>query len=281
MLYKNPHLMRHIPQEELIRSADGELSPQHAAEVKAHLEACRDCRARMEEVQFTIAGFVRAHHDQFDSQLPPDAGPRALLRARLTEWSLEPRTEWWKRAFPISFAPPRLAIVCLALMVIAIGAIRLRHSSQQAVGATAVLSDSQLAPNRNLTPGATRQVTMSEVCSTSQEEVVGYVSASLQQRVFQEYGIANASPQDYEVDYLIAPQLGGIDDIRNLWPQPYGTGVWNAQVKDALEERLHEMVCSGKVDLSTAQHDIATDWIAAYKKYFHTDRPLAPHSRLG
>ncbi len=30
------------------------------------------------------------------------------------------------------------------------------------------------------------------------------------------------------------------------------------------------MVCSGKLDLSTAQRDIATDWIAAYKKYFHT-----------
>jgi len=26
--------------------------------------------------------------------------------------------------------------------------------------------------------------------------------------------------------------------------------------------------------LSTAKRDIATDWIAAYKKYFHSDRPL-------
>jgi hypothetical protein len=45
-------------------------------------------------------------------------------------------------------------------------------------------------------------------------------------------------------------------------------------VKDALEDRLHSMVCEGKLDLRTAQRDIATDWIAAYKKYFHTDRPL-------
>jgi hypothetical protein len=35
------------------------------------------------------------------------------------------------------------------------------------------------------------------------------------------------------------------------------------------------MVCAGKLDLSTAQREIATDWIAAYKKYFHTDRPLS------
>ena len=36
----------------------------------------------------------------------------------------------------------------------------------------------------------------------------------------------------------------------------------------------------GKLDLATAQRDIATDWIAAYKNYFHTDRPLAPHPCL-
>ena len=40
------------------------------------------------------------------------------------------------------------------------------------------------------------------------------------------------------------------------------------------------MVCGGELDLSTAQRDIATDWIAAYKKYFHTNRPLTLHSRL-
>jgi hypothetical protein len=47
-----------------------------------------------------------------------------------------------------------------------------------------------------------------------------------------------------------------------------------------LEERLHQLVCDGELDLPTAQRDIATDWIVAYKKYFHTDRPLALRSRL-
>jgi hypothetical protein len=45
-------------------------------------------------------------------------------------------------------------------------------------------------------------------------------------------------------------------------------------VKEALEEHLHQLVCAGKVDLGTAQKDISTDWIAAYKKYFHTDKPV-------
>jgi hypothetical protein len=82
------------------------------------------------------------------------------------------------------------------------------------------------------------------------------------------------------VDYLITPALGGSDDIRNLWPQPYAGSPWNAYVKDALEEHLHGMVCDGQLDLATAQHEIAVNWIAAYRKYFHTHQPLPQHQRL-
>jgi hypothetical protein len=76
------------------------------------------------------------------------------------------------------------------------------------------------------------------------------------------------------VDYLITPALGGADDIHNLWPQSYSATVWNAQVKDALEDRLRDLVCEGKLDLATAQRDISGNWIAAYKRYFNTDRPV-------
>jgi hypothetical protein len=112
------------------------------------------------------------------------------------------------------------------------------------------------------------------------EDVVREVPTSLRQKVFQEYGIVNARANDYEIDFLIAPGLGGVEDIHNLWPEPYTSSMWDARVKDTLEEHLHQLVCSGKVDLSTAQNDIADNWIAAYKKYFHTDRPLSLRSRL-
>jgi hypothetical protein len=97
------------------------------------------------------------------------------------------------------------------------------------------------------------------------------------QQVFRRYGIRNPRPRTYEVDYLIPPSLGGSDDLRNLWPEPYSAGVWNARVKDALEDRLRWLVCDGKLDLATAQRDLSRDWIAAYKKYFRTDRPLLDH----
>jgi hypothetical protein len=83
---------------------------------------------------------------------------------------------------------------------------------------------------------------------------------------------------DYELDYLITPSLGGADNIQNLWPQPYSAR-WNARAKDQLENHLHELVCQGQIQLATAQNEIASNWIAAYKRYFNTDKPLLSPSQ--
>ena len=101
------------------------------------------------------------------------------------------------------------------------------------------------------------------------------VAPDKQQAVFRDLRPDPASSQRaYQVDYLINPQLGGNDHLENLWPEPYHATVWNARVKDELETRLNAMVCSGQIDLQSAQQDLSTDWIAAYKKYFHTQRPV-------
>jgi hypothetical protein len=128
-------------------------------------------------------------------------------------------------------------------------------------------------PNPSLTPGATVLVSRGEVCRESNTKNKA-VPVALRRKVFDEYGIPVGEPSAYEVDYLITPALGGADDIHNLWPQSYTATVWNAQVKDALEDHLRDLVCDGQLDLATAQREIATNWIEAYKKYFHTDQPL-------
>jgi hypothetical protein len=46
-------------------------------------------------------------------------------------------------------------------------------------------------------------------------------------------------------------------------------------VKDVLERRLCNLVCNGKVDLKTAQHEIATDWIKTYQRYIAKTPPTA------
>ncbi len=168
----------------------------------------------------------------------------------------------------------------MALFVAISGHLLVRHFRLQGENSATRAIEPGAIPDRNLTPGVARTVTVGDVCSTAHEEVVREVPPSLRQEIFQEYGLHAPRATDYEIDYLIAPGLGGTEDIHNLWPQPYTSRAWNARVKDALEEHLHELVCAGTVDLPTAQRDIATDWIAAYKKYFHTDRPLAVRSQL-
>ncbi len=267
----------HMSDQELLLAADGELPSRRAAQVHAHLAACWDCRARMAEIEGTIADFARAHRQTLDSQLPPIAGPRALLRAQLAELASQREASSWRWLFQFASATRATAIVCVAVCIAAVGGGLLL---QQSTLRRAAPFERAAVPDRSLTPGATRSVTVSDVCSMPHEEVIGEVSTSLRQEVLHEYGIVNARAGDYEIDYLIAPGLGGAEDIHNLWPQPYKSRTWNAHAKDALEEHLHRLVCAGKLDLSTAQRDIATDWIAAYKNYFHTDRPLSPDSRL-
>ncbi|MGA8438566.1 MAG: zf-HC2 domain-containing protein [Candidatus Sulfotelmatobacter sp.] len=270
----------HLSDQEMLLAADGELSTRRAAQIHAHLAECWACRARMAEIEGSIADFGRAHRQTLDPQLPPIAGPRALLRAQLAELASDHESNSWRRLLHFTLTPRAAAFLCSAVLMAAVfGGIFVHHSSRRGENSVVAFERGAL-PDRSLTPGVTRKVTISDVCSMAHEEVVGEVSTPLRQEVFREYGIVNAHPDDYEVDYLIAPGLGGAEDIHNLWPEPYRSRTWNAHVKDALEERLHEMVCGGELDLSTAQRDIATDWIAAYEKYFHTDRPLALHSRL-
>ena len=51
-----------------------------------------------------------------------------------------------------------------------------------------------------------------------------------------------------------------------MWPEPYRIQC-GARIKDVLETKLKRMVCDGKMTLKEAQKAIATNWIAAYKKY--------------
>jgi hypothetical protein len=267
----------HLSDQDILLLVDGEISGRRARQARAHLTACWFCRSRLGDLEGTIADFVTLHRSTLDAKLPPSGGARSLLKARLAEAAAVPSTNRWPRL--VQLLPPHrtTAHLCAAVLITVLGFIfLLRHSRLQAPNLALV---SMAIPNHDLTPGATRPVSIGDVCSMPHEEVVRAVPSSLRQQVFREYGIVNPRPEDYEIDYLITPGLGGADDIHNLWPEPTSSSAWNARVKDALEERLHQLVCDGELDLPTAQRAIAADWITAYKKYLGTDRYVSQMRR--
>ncbi len=257
----------HLSDQELLLAADGELPPSQAEQAAIHLSGCWSCRTRKQEMEEAIAEFVQLHRGSLDPHLPSAAGPRALLKAHLAQLAFLPKpwTRWsqifdWRQAAGV-------------LTLVAAMATGYHYWAAAFLSRPVFRSVPVSFPEPSLTPGAVATVSREQVCKSARPKN-RTVPALLQHEVFEEYGIPRAEPRAYEVDYLITPALGGSDDIRNLWPQSYSSAVWNARVKDALEDRLHDLVCDGSVDLVAAQHDISSDWIAAYKKYFHTDKPL-------
>ena len=267
---------QHLSDDELVRVADVEPG-RKTKKAGAHLESCIRCRNRAAEFQSAIAWLAQAQRNRLNSELPSIAGPRATLRARISEIAVRD-----PGAFPRSWIPSgplagAFGVAALLMVVSVAGVLVSRHSGQQNEPAPTFSFYPGVLPNRDFTPGAVRPASLGQICASAREEVVKEVSPAKQQKVLEEYGIPAAQAKEYEVDYLITPGLGGDDDIRNLWPEPYHTAAWNAGVKDALEERLHELVCSHQLDLAVAQRAIATNWISAYQQYV---RPSQPKGRI-
>ncbi len=122
-------------------------------------------------------------------------------------------------------------------------------------------------PDPKLTPGVASKLTTAQICDTK-TKLDGDVDEDTKQKVYAAYHMnADAEPCPCEIDRLIPLGIGGEpSEIRNLWPQSYETKPWNALVKDELENRLHELVCSGKLGLKAAQQEIAKNWIKSYKR---------------
>ena len=128
-----------------------------------------------------------------------------------------------------------------------------------------------IRPDPTLTPGKWQEppVPLSVLCTPGYSATVRNVPESLKDKVFERYGMdpKHIVRGAYEIDHEISLELGGTNDIENLWPESYVTEPWNAHKKDRLENRLHWLVCHGKLELSDAQKAISGDWIAAYQLY--------------
>ncbi len=266
---------RHASDEDLLLREEDELRPRRRARVDRHLRECRRCAERSRALQEALAALTGAGRDARAAEQDARAS-RARLLARLAQetdlaagaagpasW---PRLVWQGGALA---AAGLAAAVVGALLGVGPQEEGGTHSSVELRGG----GPETALPRRELTPGVARTVSVDEICGRERDPASPLVAASVARQVFENYGADYRRAEEYELDFLITPELGGTADARNLWPQPYRSTRWNAYVKDELEQLFRRLVCNGTIDISTAQREMATDWIAAYRRYFDTDHP--------
>lgn len=133
-------------------------------------------------------------------------------------------------------------------------------------------ANGQDLPDPVCTPGAiAERVTQNNLQSTIC--TVGYtatvrpstsITTPLKQKTAAAYGLTY-TPAVQEYDHLIPLELGGANDVRNLWTEPPTSPTQKSvnNAKDPVENKLHDLVCAGRVTLADAQERIAADWTTA------------------
>ena len=111
-------------------------------------------------------------------------------------------------------------------------------------------------PDPTHTPGAVLTTDISKICKSGYPATVRSVTTAEKQQAAAEYHYTGPS-SGVEYDHLISLELGGSNDLTNLWPEP----IAEAHVKDRLENYLHAQICAGKMQLPDVQKRIATNWI--------------------
>jgi len=169
-----------------------------------------------------------------------------------------------------------LSICIAAILTVSAFAIDLPDPNKTPGDALTKVPDERAADcissktGRSVSAGDT--LTLQMVCASGYTQCVRKVSAATKRRVYMNYGLTGNhtgfcnSDQGCEVDHLISLELGGSNDIKNLWPEPYENERFNAHVKDQLENFLHTEVCAGRISLKQAQKEISENWKESFTR---------------
>jgi hypothetical protein len=150
------------------------------------------------------------------------------------------------------------------------GGLREIHDPQKVTYSLTLTScrfrDGGQLPDPACTPGAidpavTQQNIGSTICAAGYTATVRPPESQTAHAKFDvaypAYGVRHSVRS--ELDHLVPLELGGANDIANLWPE-VGR---QPNPKDTVESDLRRAVCDGKVSLAAAQQAIATDWMTA------------------
>ena len=117
-----------------------------------------------------------------------------------------------------------------------------------------------LYPNTSLTPGAVLTTDATTICTPGYASSVRNVSTATKKQVYAEYGASYPqSTGAYEVDHFIPLEIGGSNNIKNLWLEP-ATPTPGFHQKDQLENFEHGQVCNGTISAAEAQSRMVSDW---------------------
>src|ERR1700681_4181677 len=90
----------------------------------------------------------------------------------------------------------------------------------QIAGESGGICVSSNKPDLKCTPGIARQILQSEVCSTTWGLDNRHITEQMKREIAVRYGILWSDRMKYEFDHLIPRELGGSDNLKNIWPQP-------------------------------------------------------------
>jgi anti-sigma factor RsiW len=120
------HVRPHTSEDELMRYADGEMPQRDAERVRAHLEACWQCRAELDEMQRTVGDCARFRNSVLETYSPAPPAPWCDIRRRFEEADAQiGQRSFWAAAGEILLAPARrprrwatAAVAALAVTVL-------------------------------------------------------------------------------------------------------------------------------------------------------------------
>jgi hypothetical protein len=118
------------------------------------------------------------------------------------------------------------------------------------------------APLTRLTPGSTLTRRRAIVCAPGYASHVRSVSAHRKDSVFVRYGILASARHGYVIDHLIPLELGGSNQITNLFPQDTAS----ARVKDRVEGWAKREACSGRQSVRSLQAGFRHGWRALIRR---------------
>jgi len=122
------------------------------------------------------------------------------------------------------------------------------------------LPDTKCTPG-SIDPAVTQADITSTICKAGWTGKVRPPESRTEHAKYDVAYVAYHIPQSAvsELDHLVPLELGGSNDITNLWPE-VGR---QPNPKDKVENALNRAVCEDRVTLTAAQLAIATDWLTA------------------